>query len=168
MKALKCLGHVMLVTVVLMLLAGIPVLTHFDLFGTTGDTDAVSTASIPLPDQPSGDFVVLMRTSMHEETIDDWWVFFTGEDLPVIFDDISCLVAEGDVNGQQLAERFQARLAENQMTIRQANPTLLASRADAGVYDLIIVSAEMADAITLPTAYGRVETAVITVQGEHT
>ena len=163
MKALKCLGHVMLVTVVLMLLAGIPVLTHFDLFGTTGDTDAVSTASIPLPDQPSGDFVVLMRTSMHEETIDDWKVFFTGEDLPVIFDDISCLVAEGDVNGQQLAERFQVLLPENQMKIRTENPTLLASKVEAGYIDVAVFSREMADALDLsPEKAGCLTVMIIT------
>ena len=54
------------------------------------------------------------------------------------------------------------------MTVRTINPTLLASRADAGVYDVVIVSEEMADALTLSTAYERVETAVITVRGDAT
>ena len=83
-------------------------------------------------------------------------------------DDVACLAAQGDATGVQLAERFQARLAENQMTVRTINPTLLASRADAGVYDVVIVSEEMADALTLSTAYERAETAVITVRGDAT
>ena len=163
-------AHIGAVLLALLVTLGIPALAYIDFSTVLGgsDADAVSRASMELPEQPSGNFVVLLNREKHHGTAEDWATFFSGGETDVIMDDVACLAAQGDAAGIQLAERFQARLAENQMTVRQIDPTLLASRADAGVYDVIIVSAEMADAITLSTAYGRTKTAVITVQGDHT
>ena len=140
--------HAGAVLAALMLLAGLPILTHFDIFGSVSDPDAVSGASMELPDQPSGDFVVLMNSSLHKDTLEDWQLFFTGEDLPVIFEDIQCIVAEGDSGGQQLAERFMAQLPENQMTLRTEDPTLLVSKAEAGFIDVAVFSKEMAESFS--------------------
>ena len=147
MKLGRILGHGALVAGLLFLLAGLPILTHFH-FGADGQ-DAVSGASIPLPDQPSGDFVVLVNTAAHSGTLDAWRSFFMDEDFPVIFEDIRCLAAEGDPTGQQLAERYLAQLPENQMKLRTENATLLASKAEAGYIDVAIFSREMAEALQL-------------------
>ena len=158
--------HTAAVFLALFVMLGIPALACVDfsvLFA--GKVDAVSGASLELPEQPSGNFVILLNRDRHKGTAEEWTTFFSGGETDVIMDDLACVAAQGDAAGIQLAERFRARLAENQMTVRQVNPTLLASRADAGVYDTVIVSAEMADALMLSTAYGRAETVVITVSG---
>lgn len=153
MKTLKVFGHIGLVLVLLFLTAGLPILTHFDVFGGQDAADAVSQASVALPDQPSGAFVVLINNSLHPDTMEDWKAFFTDADeLPVIFENISCIVAEGDANGRQLAERFQIQLPENQMTLREENPTLLVSKAEAGLLDVAVFSKEMAEALKLAPA----------------
>ena len=158
--------HAAAVFLALFVTLGIPSLAYVDfsaLFG--GKVDAVSGASLELPEQPSGNFVILLNRDRHKDTAEEWTTFFSGGETDVIMDDVACMAAQGDATGIQLAERFRSRLAENQMTVRQVDPTLLASRADAGAYDAVIVSAEMADALTLSTAYGRAETAVIAVSG---
>ena len=155
MKLRRIIGHTGLVVCMLFLLVGLPILTHVRL--DAGQTaDAVSSASIALPDQPSGDFVVLINTKLHADTLDAWRSFFLEEDFPVIFEDVRCIAAEGDATGQQLAERYLAVLPENQMTLRTENPTLLASKAEAGYIDIAIFSREMADALKLSPNTNRV------------
>ena len=158
--------HAAAVFLALFVTLGIPSLAYVDFSALFGEkVDAVSGASLELPAQPSGNFVILLNRDRHKGTAEEWRTFFSGGETDVIMDDVACMAAQGDATGIQLAERFRSRLAENQMTVRQINPTLLASRADAGAYDAVIVSAEMADALTLSTAYGRAETAVIAVSG---
>ena len=165
---MKRLAHIGAVMLALFVTLGFPALAYVDFPALLGAVDAVSRATMELPEQPSGDFVILLNRGRHSGTAEDWVTFFSGGETDVIMDDVVCLAAQGDATGVQLAERFRSRLAENQMTVRTVNPTLLASRADAGVYDVVIVSAEMADALTLSTAYGRAETAVIAVRGDAT
>lgn len=148
MKFIRRIGHGALVAGLLFLLAGLPILTHFR-FGADSQADAVSGASIPLPDQPSGEFIVLVNTKAHAGTLEAWKSFFLDEDFPVIFEDIHCLAAEGDPTGQQLAERYLAQLPENQMKLRTENATLLVSKAETGYIDVAILSREMAEALKL-------------------
>ena len=129
------------------MMLGVPSAVYLDLFSGKAP-DAVSQASMKLPDQPSGDFIVLIKTSLHEDTIGDWCSFFN-DDYAVIFDDISCTVAQGDAGGLQLAQRYQAQLPENQMTIREENAALLVSKAEAGYIDVAVFSREMADMLGL-------------------
>ena len=150
MKALRALGHAGAVAAALMLLIGWPLLANFDFRKANDGLDAVSQASLALPDQPSGEFLLLIRTSLHEDTLDAWRAFFTdAEDFEVIFEDVSCLAAAADAPGRQLAERYQAQLPENQMRLRWEDPTLLASKAEAGYIDVAVFSREMADALKL-------------------
>ena len=163
------LMHIGVVVLALFVTLGIPALAYVDfsvLFG--GAADAVTRASMELPEQPSGEFVILLNAEKHRDTAEQWRSFFSGAEGDVIMDDVACLAAEGDAAGVQLAERLQARLAENQMTVRRVNPTLLASRADAGAFDVAIVSSEMAALLALDTAYGRDQTVVVRVRGEMT
>lgn len=144
--------HIIITAAGIILLVLLPLLTHFDLFSDTAETDAVSSATLPLPDQPSGSFVVLINTERHKDTLDDWETFFRDEDFVVIFEDISCLTAKGDAAGQQLAERFRAQLPENQMQLRVEDGTLLASKAEAGAIDVAVFSLEMARYLQLGEA----------------
>lgn len=115
--------------------------------------DAVSGATLEIPDQPSGEYIVLLNRSLHEDTLDEWTSFFMEEPVGVIFEDLTCITAEGDVNGQQMAERYQARLAENQMTMKPENALIAASKAQWGTFDVMVFSKEMADACHLETVH---------------
>ena len=156
--------HIAVAAGALLLLLGIPAVA-FGVPQALLAPDAVSGATMDLPDQPGGNFVVLLNTALHPGTAEDWTVFFAGGETDVIMDDVACMSAQGDAAGLQLAERFQARLAEHQMEIRQVNPTLLASRAEEGVFDTVILSAEMAEALRLRLD-NCPETAVIAIEGE--
>lgn len=150
MKARRVFRHAAFVIIAIVLLVVVPVVTHFDIFGND-ETDAVSSASIDLPAQPSGNFLVFMKTSKHAESLNEWKDFFNDDEFTVIFDDIRCLVTSGDVNGRQLAERFLGQLPENQMILREENPNLLASKVENGYIDVAIFSQEMAEALLLKT-----------------
>lgn len=165
MSITQRLGHRLLVLVLFGILVGLPCAAHTEIFRGKSDTDAVSGATMKLPEQPSGEFVILINEGLHRDTLSDWQKFFSGEDLPVIFDDISCLTAEGDLTGILLAERMQAQLPENQMCLRSENPTLLVSKAEAGLIDVAVFSKEMADALKLKSSGQMEGIAVITVKG---
>ena len=149
MNARKVLGHIGLTALMLAVLVGLPMWKYIGSVSPGQTVDAASGATIALPDKPSGDFIVLINTARHSDTLGDWGAFFRSEDFPVIFEDISCMVAQGDASGQQMAERFQAQLPENQMMLREENPTLLVSKAEAGYIDVAVFSREMADALEL-------------------
>lgn len=163
----RIFGHTFLVIAMITMLAVIPAATHFDFFASSGagDADDVTQASMVLPDQPSGDFLVLINSDLHSDTLADWKTFFTGDELPVIFEDVNCLVSQGDVTGQQLAERFLAQLPENQMVLRSENPVLLASKAETGYIDIAVFSQEMADAVGLDYESGIEGVIVLKVAG---
>ena len=71
--------------------------------------------------------------------------FFSGEETDFLFEDISCSVPATDESGLTLAENFQARLPENQMSLRRQETTLLMSKAMYGGFDVIFLSKEMYD-----------------------
>ena len=48
-----------------------------------------------------------------------------------------------------IAEATEAELPENQMTVSSIDPTLLASKAEAGMIDVAMISREMADELSL-------------------
>ena len=118
----------------------------FDIKMPGSKPDAVSSASIVLPDKPSGEYTVFISISRHEESLEDWKKMFLDEDdVSVIFEDISCIVAKGDTQGMQMADRLKIQLPENQMTVREENPVLLASKIESGKIDIAIMSKEMSD-----------------------
>lgn len=143
MKAFK---HIVFIAVFLFMCLGIPFLYFYNKGTILSDVDVVSSASLEVPDQPSGTFYVLVNKNMHSSTLEDWQNFFTEKEVGVIMEDISCLVSKGDVNGKELADRYLARLAENQMKITMEDGALIASKAEAGIFDVIILSTEAAQA----------------------
>lgn len=152
----KILKHFGIIAASLVLLLGVPLVCTGkagSLF--SGDLDAVSSASIIL-DQPSGNYIILINRELHqdEDNLDQWITFFSGGEILYIFEDISCSVANADLSGLELAKSFQSKLPENQMQVITEDATLLMSRADEGLYDIIIMSAEFAETYSAQTAYG--------------
>ena len=114
-----------------------------------GGVDAVTSPSVII-DAPSGEYLVLLNEEKHKKynTVEDWAEFFSGESL-VIMDDVSCEVMNADVGGIDMANSYRSRLPENQMKVRTENPTLLVSKAEAGYVDVVVMSREMAEALSL-------------------
>ena len=161
------LKHMAVVLTALFLILGVPALMYVDLPSLfAGAPDAVSSASFVLPDQPSGEFMVLLNTANHQDTVEQWKIFFSGGDAGVIMSDITCMVADADATGIQLAERYQARLPENQMRLRRENGLLLASKAETDLFDVIVLSREVADIYHVTTNKQREDIACIIVRGE--
>ena len=133
---------------VLVLILGIPftALGGFSLI-QSGGVDAVSSATSYAfnPNDVSGEYVVLINDERHSDTIDVWTAFFQGENIPVVLDDISCMICKGDEGAKSYAEICQARLPENQMKIKSENSLLLMSKGEYGKFDIIILSKEIAD-----------------------
>lgn len=141
---MKILRHILAVSAALFLTLGVPTLCYVDVPALlSGNVDVMTHASTYLPDAPSGEFYVLMNESTQRGFTDQWVEFFTEGDVEVIMSDISCMVVQGDIAAQQLAERFRARLPENQMTITRENGLLLASRVEDGIFDAVVISSEM-------------------------
>jgi len=148
---MNVIRHLVVILAALFVTLGIPALVYVDVGAlfTGAVTDGVTGASLEIPDQPSGQFVILLNREKHPNTQALWADFFTDQPVDVIMEDLRCMTARGDVSGIQLANRYQARLAENQMTIRQENGTLVASRLENDLFDGIILSKEFADACQL-------------------
>lgn len=163
---MKLFKHIIVVLLGLLVCLGLPGLVFADL-GTmvSGSVDAVSHASLDLPDQPSGAYVVIVNRDKHPLTTQEWTSFFREEQVGVIMEDISCLAAAADPTGLQLARRYQARLAENQMELTAENSLLIVSRAENGLYDVIVLSKELADAVDFSGVYARQDAEVIMIGG---
>ncbi len=160
---MQVIRHILVILAALFVLLGLPAMYFTQ--GTTGETDSVSGASQAVPERPSGEFVVLMSKERHPDSLDAWTDFFSERPTDVIMEDLSCMTVQDDAAGLQLARRYQSRLAENQMTVRQENPVLVASRAENGLFDAIILSKEAADAYQFSDLYHDSAISVISVKG---
>lgn len=134
------------------------------LFGTgylrlpSSSPDAISSAtaqSVSAGDM-NGKYVVLLNRSLHDKkgTTADWQKFFSfDENVPLIMEDIVCKVAETDSEGIEAAQKYQARLPENQMKITREAGVMLLSKAELGRFDVIILSRAAAQAYSAQTLY---------------
>ena len=150
MKAGKMALHIILSLIAAFLLVGLPGL-YILVQRAENRPDTVSSASVKIPDKPSGEYVLLLNRSLHKESFDDWVAFFSDGELNVIFDDVNCLASESDTDALKMADRLIARLPENQMKLRTENPVLLVSKVENGCIDTAIFSKEMADEMKLRT-----------------
>ena len=108
--------------------------------------DAVSAATDVAfdPEDLSGEYVVYINEERHPDTGEVWSDFFRGEEVPVILDDISCLVCNTDPEALEYAKICQARLPANQMKIGTDETIMILSKGDAGKFDIILLSKEVA------------------------
>ncbi len=143
---MKILRHILTVALALLLLAGVPVFATGYFQKKLLGMDAVSSASTII-EQPSEAYVVMINRDRHKNADDlsTWESFFRGEEIDYLFDDISCLVPDMDTVGLELARSFQSRLPENQMKVRTEDITLIYSKAQYGLYDVVLVSREIYD-----------------------
>ena len=131
------------------------------LFG--GGVDATTSASVIL-DAPSGNYVVLLNAARHDKfgSTADWEDFFRGES-PLIMDDIDCAVIRVDAGGIEMADSYRSRLPENQMKLTAESAEMLLSKAQAGLFDAIVMTKECAEAFRADTVYGVENVKVIEV-----
>ena len=129
-------------------------------FAGKSDVDAVASATMII-EQPSGDYVVMINPKLHSdaENLATWKKFFEGQEIDFLFEDISCVVADIDLSGLEIARSFQSRLPENQMSVRTEDITLMLSKAMADRYDIIIMSKEIFDAYKAD--YGMTESIIL-------
>ncbi|MBR6230357.1 MAG: hypothetical protein IKR00_00285 [Lachnospiraceae bacterium] len=139
--------HMIIILAALFVLEGLPVLSTGYIQNKLSGVDAVSAATVII-DQPSGAYVVLINKDRHlnADNLETWQTFFKGEEIGILFEDISCTVADMDVSGLDMAQSFQSRLPENQMTLRKEDITLMLSKASCGLFDVIMMSKEVYDA----------------------
>jgi len=144
---MNAIRHVCTAAAALLLLVGVPVCRTGYIQTKLSGADAVSSATMIL-DQPSGSYAVLINRDLHhnEDNLAVWERFFAGKEIGYLFEDISCMVADTDAAGLELAKSFQSRLPENQMTIRLEDVTLMLSKAGEGRFDVIFMSKEMYEA----------------------
>lgn len=128
--------------------------------------DAVSSAtaqSVSAEDM-KGSYVVLINKSLHDRagTTADWIQFFSfADDTPLIMEDIVCQIADTDAQGMETAEKYRARLPENQMKLHTEAGALLLSKAELGKFDVLILSEAAARTYGAHTMYDRDDVAVI-------
>lgn len=161
---MRTIKHIAVCAAGLLLLLILPFMLTDGFGRLVGGADAVSSASVII-DKPSGDYIVMINRERHanESDMAAWREFFSGGDFSVIFDDISCVTAEGDAGALELARSFMSRLPENQMKVKTADPLLMLSKADNGRFDTIIVSVEAADSYCAATVYDGKNVEVIRV-----
>lgn len=155
-----CTAGIALLAVLLFALAGG--------FGKmSGDTDAVSSASVII-EKPSGSYTVLINRDRHRSADDlaAWHEFFSGGDFEIIFDDIECVTLSGDTGALTLAQSFMSRLPENQMKVTSGDAVLTLSKAEHGRFDMMIVSAEAAETYGISDIYEDRNVDVIEVEDE--
>lgn len=152
---MKTMKHLAVTIIILFLIIGIPFMnTSYFKQLITENTDAQTSASV-ITDKPSGNYKVIINLDKHtdKETLSQWHDFFEGEDVSFIFEDIVCTVADGDSTAMELAENFRSRLPENQMIIKTEDPVLMLSKAEYGLFDVVIISEEFANIFNAETVY---------------
>lgn len=159
---MKVMRHIITVTAAVLLLFGVPVLATGYPQRVISGADAVSSATMII-DRPSGAYVVMINRAKHpnEENLATWEKFFRGEEIDFLFEDISCVVADTDTAGLEMARSFQSRLPENQMKIRLEDVTLMMSKAGYGRFDVIVLSKEFYEAYRSDGDRGRKEETVM-------
>ncbi|MBQ9227996.1 MAG: hypothetical protein IJ168_04105 [Eubacterium sp.] len=155
---MKAVARWLMRIAVLVLILGIPftALGGMSLLRSDG-ADAVSSATAYTfdPNDVSGEYVVFINNERHPDTLMVWESFFKGEDIPVVLDDISCLICNGDTLAADYAEICQARLPENQMTVKSDTSLLVLSKGEYRQFDIIILSKELAEAYGAESVSGQ-------------
>lgn len=157
-------AHIATVLVAFALFAGGPLLAFADVRSLLApETDLVSSATT-IQAAPDGRFYILINGERHPDkaVLADWVTFFEDKEAaPLIMEDVSCVALEGDAAGIEMAESLQSRLAENQMTLRTEQGVLAVSKADAGLFDVLVLSEAAYDAYAAGSVADRPDVVVI-------
>lgn len=143
MWRVRIVAHIVTIALGLLLFLGGPLLAHVNVGALlAGGTDLVSSATT-IQAAPDGRFYILINGTRHpdKKVLADWVTFFEDKEAaPLIMEDVSCVVCEGDAPGLDMATSLQSRLAENQMKLRTEQGVLAVSKAEAGLFDVLVVS----------------------------
>ena len=144
---------------------GILVLNGSISIGAQVDAVTKATGEIVYADDIDGSFTVLINKEMHKdaEALAEWITFFSGGEVGVIFEDVTCYVASNDPSGLEVAESFQSRLPENQLGIKTVPSGMLVDKAAHGVFDVIVLSDPIAKAIGADTLFNKENIEVIRI-----
>ena len=152
---MKLFEHAITIALAAAVLLFVPAAAFADFDALSAKLSGVDTvsAATAIQDAPSGRYTVLINRDKHqnEKVLGDWVTFFSGKDAPLIMEDIDCMAMVGDVAGIEMAKSLQSRLPENQMKVRVVDGVLALSKAEAGLFDVIVMSDEMARALTADT-----------------
>ena len=146
---MRVFAHIATIVVLLGVLGGIPLAVYGNipkiLGVATGQTDTVSAATT-IQEAPSGHFTIVINRDLHtdKKVLGDWETFLSGKDAPLIMEDVSCVAMNGDSAGIEMAGQLQSRLPENQMKLQIVDPVLALSKAENGIFDILVMSDEMA------------------------
>ena len=167
---MKIFRHIIIISVSLFVMLGVPYLFSPSFAAAVNGTDAVSSASVAI-DKPSGEYIVMINPDRHTDSanLEAWKRFFGEGDTDGIFnvfEDIVCTAAKGDPAGVEMSRSFQSVLPENQMQIKTEDAVLMMSKAENGKYDIIIMSKEFADAQSAHRIAEKTGAVEITVKGE--
>lgn len=141
---MKAFGHIVCIAALALVLIGVPVALYANPAVFTAETpDAISSATT-IQEAPSGHFTIYINERMHakKDVLADWETFFRGEDAPLIMEDITCIALAADPAGVDMAKSLQSRLPENQMKLRTEEAMIALSKAEAGVFDCLVMSDE--------------------------
>lgn len=140
---MRAFAHIGTILAALAIFVGGPILAFGDLSAlTSSGTDLVSSATT-IQAAPDGKFYILINGERHpnKDVLADWVTFFEDKEAtPLIMEDVSCVVCDSDAAGFEMATSLQSRLAENQMKLRTEEGVLAVSKADAGMFDVMVLS----------------------------
>ena len=160
---MKVVWHIVAIVVLLGVFVALPFLSSINMEALrAGETDAVSSATAAI-DAPGGSDTIFINTDEHpdKEVLADWETFFSGEDAPLIMEDITCVAVKSDPEGIEMAKSLQSRLPENRMTLRLEDGVLALSKAEAGKFDTMVMSEETANIFEAETLYDNPNVVVI-------
>lgn len=142
---------------------GILVLNGSISIGAQVDGVTKATGEIVYADDIDGSFTVLINKDMHKdaEALSEWKTFFSGGEVGVIFEDVTCYVASNDPSGSEVAESFRSRLPENQLVIKTVPSGMLVNKAAHGVFDIIVLSDPITAALGADVLFDNENTEVI-------
>ena len=144
---MRVFGHIACICALVLAFFGVPCwLGGVNLTAlVSGSTDLVSSATA-IQEAPSGHYTIFVNKNLHtdEEVLGLWKDFFAGKDVPLIMEDVTCVTANGDTAGIEMAQSLASRLPANQMKVRTEDGTLAISKAEVGRFDIMVLSSETA------------------------
>lgn len=94
-------------------------------------------------------YVIFLNTQAHPDAAEraGWVSLFAGDDASAVTGEATCLTAAGDDGATNLALRLAERLEPGQLTVKMDDPMLAVSKAEVGRFDILAMTAGMAEAL---------------------
>jgi hypothetical protein len=118
-------------------------------------TGRLVSSATQVTDAPSDSFTILINKNLHTDpTIYGRWLdLLSGRDTGLITEDATASVLAGDESGLMMAQSLASRLPARQLTVCEENPVIGISKAREGVFDILVMSDEMAESVRADELY---------------